>query len=155
MKKISAILLVILCVLALSSCASVGYEKAPSWLRGKTWTGSSSSTFEGEELIQDHSFTFYNDGEFRFEDYLGYLPEDMIITASGNSNTYLVSFVGPYVQDGISFYLDITFGFKKVSNNECIFEIVSKVAVAGDSAMETNLALDASLMVLSGTLYAN
>ena len=135
MKKISAILLVILCVLTLSSCASVGYEKAPSWLRGKTWTGVQIYTFEdGESISIDSSFTFYDNGMFRVEDYLEEIPEDMIVTASGNSKSYQLSLVGPYVFEGITYDVDVVYTFIKVSDNECDFNSNFKSGEASSTA---------------------
>lgn len=126
MKKISAILLVILCVITLTSCASVGYEKAPSWLRGKTWTGYNTYIYEDELITEDYSFTFYNDGTFRIEDHFEELPEGMIVNTSNNSNTYQINFVGPFEYEGVIENIEATFTFKKVSDNECELNSIFK-----------------------------
>ena len=126
MKKISALLLVVLCVLALSSCASVGYEKAPSWLRGKTWTGFKTYIYEGGSFTEDYSFAFHKDGTFSVEDYWGSVSEDLIITTSNNANTYQITFVGPYVFEGVESNQEYVLSFTKISNNECELNVFLK-----------------------------
>ena len=143
MKKVSAIILVILCVIALSSCASVGYEKAPAWLRGKTWTGFNTYDNGSESFTLDYSFTFYNDGTFRIEDYFEELPEGMNVTTSGNSNTYQISFVGPFELDGVVYNIEAAYTFTKVSNNECKLDLILKNGLNSNPYLE------------SATLYAN
>ena len=131
MKKISAIMLVILCIITLSSCASVGYEKAPSWIKGKTWTGHKTYIYEDGTFTEDYSFTFYNDGTFRIEDHFEKLPDGMIVNTSGDSNTYQINFVGPFEYEGSIDNIDATLTFTKVSDNECeLYSIIKSSSVA-------------------------
>ena len=146
MKKFFAILLVILCVLTLSSCVSFGSEKAPAWLRGKTWTGT--ETFDTEEgsVEVDCSYSFNEDGEFNFEEYLGYYPDDRIITTSGNSKSYKISIVGVTDFDGITYVSEDILIFTKISNSECEFNAIFKMSkYTGEE----------DTMLSGGTLYAN
>ena len=141
MKKISAILLVVLCVLTLSSCVSSGFEKAPSWLRGKTWTGEEIFFVDGESFPIDISFTFYDNGMFRVEDYLEEIPEGMIVSASGNSKSYQLSFVGTFVYEGVTYDIEAVYTFTKVSDNECDLNSNFK---SGEASSSTSYKLSAN-----------
>lgn len=139
MKKISSVLLLILCMFTFFSCENANDGKAPAWLRGRTWSGNVTMSFMGESETNYITFEFNDDGELYMED----IPEGVSVITSGNSKSFQISMTGSYVEEGVSVDMNATLVFTKVSNSECKLSGSVK-ATTSDVAMN---------VILSGTLY--
>lgn len=126
-------------MLTFASCKNEVGGKAPTWLRGKTWSGNVTITSMGMSGTEYLSFTFDDEGELYTDD----LPEGITVITSGNSNTFRISISGYYIEGGIRSIIDATFVFTKVNNNKC--KIDGSVSATTPGAMMT--------ASLSGSLY--